>query len=285
MQPISVMQDIPLLDCPTDYFVGDATGALMNEYGRFPCKIKCGVYAFLVRGTASATLNITKYTFNAGDVIWMESGSFLMIHEFSEDALVYYLLFSSAFLERNANRLRLNFTTFDLQSPVIHNDEQFRSLLENAFKLLLQAINCQPSAMNSSVMTHIYSIILQYFDDYAKQSENYVARPQDRKSEIYREYSALVLKHYHEWHHVAQYADAMRITMPHLCSSIKAACGKTAGELINAALLTDAKSQLKITNMQIKEIALSLGFENVAFFNRFFKTHTSMTPKEYRTKE
>ena len=42
------------------------------------------------------------------------------------------------------------------------------------------------------------------------------------------------------------------------------------GDIIIEAILTDAKSQLKITNMQIKEIALSLGFDNVAFFNRFF---------------
>ena len=46
--------------------------------------------------------------------------------------------------------------------------------------------------------------------------------------------------------------------------------------------MTDAKAQLKITNLQVKEIAMSLGFENLAFFNRFFKTHTGMTPKSYR---
>ena len=279
------MQDIPLLDCPTDYLVGDATGTLMNEYGRFPCKIKCGVYAFLVRGTASATLNITKYDFRAGDVLWMESGSFLLIHEFSDDALVYYLLFSSEFLERNTRHLRLSFNTLDLYSPVMHTEGERSALLENAFKLLFQAINCQPSAMNSNIMAQVYNMVLQYFEDHAKQSDSYVARPQDRKQEIYREYSTLVLQHYHEWHHVARYAEVMRITLPHLCSSIKAACNRTAGDLITDAILTDAKSQLKITNQQIKEVALSLGFENVAFFNRFFKTHTGMTPKEYRLKE
>ena len=48
------------------------------------------------------------------------------------------------------------------------------------------------------------------------------------------------------------------------------------------AQVTDAKSQLKITNQQIKEIALNLGFDNVAFFNRFFKAHVGVTPKAYR---
>ena len=47
-------KNIPLLDCPVDYLIGDASGKVMNEYGRFPCKIKCGVYAILVRGSARA---------------------------------------------------------------------------------------------------------------------------------------------------------------------------------------------------------------------------------------
>ena len=276
------MQNIPLIDCPVDYLVGDASGSLMNEYCRFPCKIKCGVYAFMVRGTASATINITKYSFNAGDALWLESGSFLRIDEFSDDAFVYYLLFSSSFLEKNTHRMRLQFNTIDFNSPVIHTTKERGELITNAFQLLTQAVNCDSQAMNSEIMTHIYNILLIYFINHAKEDKNFVAKPQDRKTEIYHEYSKLVLAHYNEWHHVAQYADALRITLPHLCSSIKSASGKTAGELINEAILTDAKAQLKITSAQIKEIAMSLGFENVAFFNRFFKAHTGMTPKEYR---
>ena len=107
----------------------------------------------------------------------------------------------------------------------------------------------------------------------------------DRKSEIYQEYSELVMKHYHEWHHVAEYASAMHITVPHLCSTIKQASSRTAGDLIVEAIITDAKAQLKLSISPIKEIAGCLGFENVAFFNRFFKTHTGITPKNYRNGE
>lgn len=79
-------KSIPLLDCPVDYLIGDASGKIMNEYGRFPCKIQCGVFAFMVRGSAKATINITHYEFNQNDVLLLEPGSFLLIHEFSDDA-------------------------------------------------------------------------------------------------------------------------------------------------------------------------------------------------------
>ena len=44
----------------------------------------------------------------------------------------------------------------------------------------------------------------------------------------------------------------------------------------------DAKSQLKDSDAQVKEIAKSLGFKTPTTFNRYFKTYTGITPQEYR---
>ena len=77
-------------------------------------------------------------------------------------------------------------------------------------------------------------------------------------------------------------ADLMHITLPHLCATIRNASQRTAGDIVSEAILIDAKAQLKLTSTPIKEVALALGFENVAFFNRFFKQHVGLTPKVYR---
>lgn len=275
-------KNIPLLDCPVDYLIGDASGKVLNEYGRFPCKIKCGVYAYMVRGTARATINITQYDFNEGDVLLLEPGSFLLIHEFSEDALVYYILFSSSFLDKNTFSSRMSLTALQLRSPIVHITPEQGEVIKSFAALLLQATNTTPSMLDSAKMVHIFNLLQTSYASYARSQDEYIMRPMDRRTEIYQDYCQLVLKHYQEWHHVGQYAEAMRITLPHLCSTIKSVSNRTAGDIIIDALLTDAKAQLKITNLQIKEIAISLGFENVAFFNRFFKTHTGMTPKSYR---
>ena len=276
-------KNIPLLDCPVDYLIGDASGKVMNEYGRFPCKIKCGVYAIIVRGSASATINITQYEFRKNDVLLLEPGSFLLIHEFSEDALVYYMLFSSSFMEKNAFKSQMSLTALRIQSPIIHlGDEQGKVMCETA-ELLIKAMNTRPSMLTSDNMVHIFNLVQSSYTSYARRQEkDFLLRPQDRKTQIYQDYCQLVLKNYQQWHHVNQYAEAMHITLPHLCATIKAVSSRTAGDIITEAILTDAKAQLKITNLQIKEIALSLGFDNIGFFNRFFKAHVGVTPKSYR---
>ena len=273
---------IPLLDCPVDYLVGDASGKIMNEYGRFPCKIMCGVYAFLIRGTARATIDITEREFKENDGLMLQPGSFLLIHEFSEDALVYYILFSAKFIEKNTFSNTISMVPRNIPEVIIHLTDERAVVVKAMIDVLLKASNCQPSMLTPAKMVPVFNLLNAAYIEYATKNQQMPMQPQDRRTEIYHEYNNLVMKHYHEWHHVSQYADAMRLTLPHLCSTIKAVSGKTAGDMIIDAILTDAKAQLKITNLQVKEIALALGFDNVAFFNRFFKSHTGSTPKAYR---
>ena len=275
--------NIPVVDCPYgDYMIGDASGKLMNEYGRYPCKIMCGVYAFLVRGTAHATINVTEYDFKANDVLLLEPGSFFLIREFSEDALVYWVVFASRFLEKHTVNNRMSLTSLQLHSPKISISENHAQVLCSFYNSMIAALNATPSMLDSEKMVHIFNLLRTSYAKYAREQDEYLVKPLDRKTEIYQEYCQLVLQHYHEWHHVSQYAEAMRLTLPHLCSTIKSVGDRTAGDIIIEAITTDAKSQLKLTNKQVKEIALSLGFDNVAFFNRYFKSRVGVTPKAYR---
>ena len=275
--------NIPIVDCPYgDYMIGDASGKLMNEYGRYPCKIMCGVYALLVRGTAHATINVTEYDFKANDILLLEPGSFLLIHEFSEDALVYWIVFGSKFLEKHTVNNKMSLSALQLHSPIITTTDSHAKVICAMYDTLIAALNAEPSMLDSEKMVHIFNLLQTSYTKYAHEQDSYLLKPLDRKTEIYQEYCQLVLSHYQEWHHVSQYAEAMRLTLPHLCSTIKSVGERTAGDIITEAIITDAKSQLKITNLQIKEIALSLGFDNVAFFNRFFKSHVGITPKAYR---
>ena len=277
-----MQNDIPLIDCPIDYIFGEASGKVLNEYMRFPCKILCGVYAFMIKGKARATVNITQYDFRENDLIYLAPNSFFLVHEFSEDAQLSYIIFSSSFLEKNAYSIRRpRLVTVDACQIVNVTSEQAK-IITDFSQLIEGAVNCSPSMLNSERMVHIYNLVHLVFQDYFVANSDNTSKSIDRKTEIYHEYSELVMKHYHEWHHVSDYAEALHITVPHLCSTIKQASQRTAGDLIVEAILTDAKAQLKLSVTPIKEIAISLGFENVAFFNRFFKTHVGTTPKNYR---
>jgi AraC family transcriptional activator of pobA len=54
-------------------------------------------------------------------------------------------------------------------------------------------------------------------------------------------------------------------------------------KVIHQRLITEAQRNLIYTGKTAADIALSLGFSDPAYFNRFFKRMTGQTPKNFRT--
>lgn len=81
---------------------------------------------------------------------------------------------------------------------------------------------------------------------------------------------------------VAELAKILNVNPNNLNTTIKNQTGKTASSYIQDKMVLEAKSYLIHTNLQIAEIAYRLGFENLPYFNRFFKKHTNTTPLNYR---
>ncbi|SFW77017.1 AraC family transcriptional regulator [Chitinophaga sancti] len=78
------------------------------------------------------------------------------------------------------------------------------------------------------------------------------------------------------------FADKLAVHVNHLNRAIRETTGKTTTDHIAERLLGEAKALLKHTNWNISEISYSLGFEEPAHFNNFFKKRTSSTPSSYR---
>jgi AraC family transcriptional activator of pobA len=78
------------------------------------------------------------------------------------------------------------------------------------------------------------------------------------------------------------FAEQLAVHVNHLNRAIRLTTGKTTTEHIFERLTSEAKTLLKHTNWNISEIGYSLGFEEPAHFNHFFKKQTSMTPSAFR---
>ena len=100
--------------------------------------------------------------------------------------------------------------------------------------------------------------------------------------DIYQVFLKLFMNFFIVLHWTSFYANQLGLSLPHLCSTIKKVAGNTPLEVIASVILMDAKSRLKSTKEPVKNIALSLGFNNISFFYKFFKQHTGVTPQEYR---
>lgn len=105
-----------------------------------------------------------------------------------------------------------------------------------------------------------------------------------RKQQLAKAFCSLINTHYLESKDVSFYADKLNITPKYLSEVIKEQTGKSPKNLIEQLLMQEAKSLLKQTEMNIKEISYWLGFDDPSYFTKAFKAAEQMTPFEYRNK-
>ena len=79
-----------------------------------------------------------------------------------------------------------------------------------------------------------------------------------------------------------EFATTLGIHINHLNKVLKEATGKTTTEIIASRITQEAKILLKQTDWNISEIAIGLGFDEVAHFSNFFKKQTKLSPLQFR---
>ena len=76
--------------------------------------------------------------------------------------------------------------------------------------------------------------------------------------------------------------EKLNMSPPYLSDLLKKETGRTAQQHIQDTIIDRAKTKLLASKEQISQIAYGLGFEYPQHFSKLFKTHTEMSPAEYR---
>lgn len=99
---------------------------------------------------------------------------------------------------------------------------------------------------------------------------------------IIKNFEKLVEQHFIAKRLPGEYADLLFVTPNHLNALCKKVLGITAGEVIRNRIVLECKRLLVNVDVSISEIAYELNFKNSAYFSRFFKKNTGLSPDEFR---
>jgi AraC family transcriptional regulator, transcriptional activator of pobA len=95
-------------------------------------------------------------------------------------------------------------------------------------------------------------------------------------------FKQLLDRHVTHWHRVADYAARIGVTPGHLNALARRHLGESAGGVIRARLLAEARRRLAYTDESAAAIAQRLGFEDASYFSRFFRREARVAPGTYR---
>ena len=103
-----------------------------------------------------------------------------------------------------------------------------------------------------------------------------------RADDIFNKFIVLLAEYHMKERGVGFYAEKLFLTPKYFSKLIKAASGRSAPDWIDTYVIVEAKNYLKYTDMSIKQIVYALHFPDQPSFTKYFKSHTGLTPAQFR---
>jgi AraC family transcriptional activator of pobA len=138
-----------------------------------------------------------------------------------------------------------------------------------------------PATGHSLMLTSLVKIVLTMLVRRIEVTRlNVTANSSD--SEILRGFRRLLEQHYATPWSVARYAAKLNTSVSSLNRRCRRYVGLTAKSIIQNRVLLEAKRKLIYTREPVEHVAYSLGFNDPAYFSRFFSKCEGIPPGEYR---
>ncbi|MEU8779855.1 AraC family transcriptional regulator [Streptomyces sp. NPDC048606] len=106
----------------------------------------------------------------------------------------------------------------------------------------------------------------------------------DRATELASAFGRLLCEPEGAGRSVGWYARELGVSVGHFQTLVRRATGRSPGSLIRQQQTLEAKRLLSGTDMTVRQISYAAGFSDAAYFCRFFRRETGMSPGEFRAR-
>jgi AraC family transcriptional activator of pobA len=235
---------------------------------------------YLNRGKAQIRLDDQQRELHAGQVLAVPQ---MCIHgfRFSRNAVGHVVTVAYPLFNKIGHSLGDGLA--GLTIPQIHrlgDDEESRHI-KSAFSMLDTEYKGNAPYRNQ-LMESLLGAMLVWIVRVCQPARVEQPRTVGRGVRHFGGFCQLVEECYTRHYPVARYAAQLGITAAHLNVLCRQAAGQSALELIHERLLLEAKRNLVYTSMPVSVVSNTLGFSDPAYFTRFFKRQTGLSPKDFR---
>ena len=201
--------------------------------------------------------------------------------QFAPETAGWIITSSNALLQR-ISRIHPEFDLLLCCPAVMPLETTQAGLFTGNFAMLAQEFLNEQVARRAAVEGRFLSILVDVIR-IKRITDAPVAIHHDTDAALVSRYKNLIEKHFHERVGATEYATRLCVCHERLRSACVRITGTSPLALLNARRLLEAKRCLLYTSLTIAEVAYQSGFEDPAYFSRFFARSTSKSPRDYRT--
>lgn len=238
------------------------------------------------QGSIQLLLDDSTFNINAGDLYIYPPFSQSFIKEVSDDfsgvaGIADFDFVLSTITQVSNTQQHIYIRTrpcVTLTQHQLQNIEELVSIIKHRLAESYRPLRIQ--ILSALVKTICFEILDAYFDGLSISPMQ-----QNNRDKIFQRFLQDCFMHFKKHRDVKFYAELQHLTPRYFSTVIREVSGKTPIEWINLSLVTEAKKLLATPELNIKEIALQLNFEDQSLFGRYFKRITGLSPSSFREQQ
>lgn len=154
--------------------------------------------------------------------------------------------------------------------------------VQEAFQTLLREWRTPSATQTAMGISLLTSLLLHIARISGRVSEPQTYEVCSRKTAQVNKFLDLVDTRFRQRMTVNHYAQQMGMSPGHLSRLCRQALGMSSLDVINRRVIQEAQRELVYTSKTIKQLAAALGFNDEAYFTRFFHKHVGVSPTQFR---
>ncbi len=242
------------------------------------------------RGEATFRVNLRELTVRKGQfclIIFKKDVRFVFR---SSDFKARFVLVSDEAMEYRRRISRIDTAPIALlgylhECPTVTLNRTEYAVLDQYFGLLESRLSeCDRPMYRQIVVSILQALFLDTFQIYHRSYEAEGAENMNtsRNEAVFIEFMGLVHQYHRKARNVGFYAERLYITPKYLSSVVKQVSGRSAKEIIDDYVISEAKVLLAKPRMNVQQVAFEFNFASQTFFGKYFKRHTGVSPGDYK---
>lgn len=175
--------------------------------------------------------------------------------------------------------------TFDgqfLTQKPIALDASVSAKVGEITRLLHTTMQAKPTQFSNGIILNLANVFIGIIaEQYADRQED-LQHQKSRSALIAHQFKKLLSDNFRTLKSPIQYAKTLNYSLSHLNESVKSITGFPVSYWIHQQVVLEAKRLLFYTDMTVKEIAFSLGYEDHIYFSRLFSKVAGVSPGAFR---
>lgn len=236
---------------------------------------------WIQEGKGTYNIDFEQYNFKDNVLFFLSPGQVFTV-ENEHIKTAYKITFVKDFycIQTHDKEVACNGILFNniYETPFVKPCEKETKKLNFILESLIEEFQQDETAQYDMLQSYLKQFII---NSVRVKQENHVIK-EDKETRLFKDFSLLVEQNFREMHAVTDYANRLGVSPKSITKHFQKMGTKTPSQFIKNRILLEAKRLLIYTDKTVKEIAFELGFNDPAYFTRFFTKAIFKSPLQFK---